>query len=106
MNCALALVFVFTVTLIGGTQAPPAQMSGETQSAVVVHVVLQAFVPQMYGLHIEVAGLTQALLVLHVEAGSSVLVVQVAPAHCVPDGYFWQAPLPLQRPLVPQVDEP
>jgi hypothetical protein len=24
----------------------------------------------------------------------------------VPDGYFWQAPLPLQSPLVPQVDAP
>jgi hypothetical protein len=57
-------------------------------------------------LHIDVAGLMQALLVLHVEAGWSVLVVQVAAAHWVPDGYFWQAPLPLQRPFVPQVDEP
>jgi hypothetical protein len=46
MNCALALVFVFTVTLTGGTQAPPAQMSGETQSVVAVQVVLQALPPQ------------------------------------------------------------
>jgi hypothetical protein len=83
-------------------------MSGETQSAVTVQVVLQAPVPHMYGLHIVVAGVTHALLVLQVEAGVSVLPVegQLAAMHWVPDGYFWQAPLPLQRPFVPQVDAP
>ena len=50
--------------------------------------------------------MVHTLLVLHVDAGCSVLPVQVAPAHWVPDGYFWQAPLPLQRPFVPQVEAP
>jgi hypothetical protein len=47
MNVELALVFVFTVTLIGGEQVVPRQTSGARQSAVVAQVVLQAFAPQM-----------------------------------------------------------
>jgi hypothetical protein len=47
MNCAFALVFVFTVTLIGGEQVVPMQTSGVRQSAVVAQVVLHALVPQM-----------------------------------------------------------
>jgi hypothetical protein len=32
--------------------------------------------------------------------------VQVAAAHCVPEAYFWQAPAPLQKPLLPQLAAP
>ena len=46
------------------------------------------------------------MLVLQVAAPVKVLPVQLAATHCVPDGYFWQAPLPLQRPFVPQVEKP
>jgi hypothetical protein len=83
MNVELALVFVFTVMLTGGMHVPLAQMSGATQSAVTVQVVLQAPVPHMYGLHMVVAGVTHVLLVLQVEAGVSVLPVegQLAAAH-------------------------
>jgi hypothetical protein len=49
-------------------------------------------------------GAVQTLLVLQVEGAVRLLPVQEAPAHWVPDGHFWQAPLPLQRPFVPQVD--
>jgi hypothetical protein len=52
------------------------------------------------------AGATQLLLVLHVEAPVRLDPVQEAPEHWVPDAYFWQAPLPLQKPLVPQVAAP
>ena len=69
-----------------------------------VQIVLQAPVPQMYGVQLVDAGVTQALLVLHVMAPTNVLPVQVAGPHWVPEGYFWQAPLPLQRPFVPHVE--
>jgi hypothetical protein len=52
------------------------------------------------------AGATHVLLALQVDTAVALLPVQLPPAHCVPEGYFWQAPLPLQRPFVPQVDVP
>ena len=48
----------------------------------------------------------QAPLVLHVEAGVSVVPVQLAAMQVVPDAYLRQAPLPLQEPSVPQVAMP
>jgi hypothetical protein len=57
-------------------------------------------------LQLDDAGVTQALLVLQVMAPTKVLPVQDEAPHWVPDGYFWQAPLPLQRPFVPQVEAP
>ena len=32
--------------------------------------------------------------------------MQVAAAHWVPAAYFWQAPAPLQKPLLPQLAAP
>jgi hypothetical protein len=92
----------------GGTQALAEQMSGAMQSALVAQVVLQAFVPQMNGVQLVGDGVTHALLALHVDGAVaiSVVLLQVPAAHWVPDGYFWQAPLPLQRPFVPQVEAP
>ncbi len=81
-------------------------MSGETQSALDAQVVLQAFVPQMYCMQLTAAGAVHTLVVLQVEGPTALPDVQVPPAHWVPDGYFWQAPLPLQRPFVPQVEAP
>src|SRR5579871_1310835 len=97
-----------TVRVTGGTHALAAQMSGETQSALVAQVVLQALVPQMYCMQLTGAGAVHALLVLQVDGpvAISVVLLQVPPAHWVPDGYFWQAPLPLQRPFVPQLEAP
>jgi hypothetical protein len=46
------------------------------------------------------------LLALQVEPPVRLDPVQVAPAQLVPEAYFWQAPLPLQRPFVPQVAAP
>jgi hypothetical protein len=89
---------------MGGTQLPPAQMSGEVQSAFAVQLVLHAFVPQTYGLHIFVIGVMHIPAVLQVAAGVSVTTVQVEPAQVVPDGYFWQPPVPSHLPLVPQLE--
>jgi hypothetical protein len=51
-------------------QLPPAHMyAAEMQSALVLQVVLQAFVPQMKGVQELVAGVTQDPAVLQVDAG-------------------------------------
>jgi len=81
-------------------------MYGDTQSALAVQAVLHAPVPHVYGLHMLVFGVTQLPLVLQVDVGVSVEPVQAAAAQGVPDAYFWQAPLPSHRPLVPQVAVP
>ena len=91
---------------MGGTQLPPAQMSGEAQSAVAVQAVLHAPVPHMYGLHILFAGVTQVPVVLQVADGVSVEPVQEAAAQVVPEAYFWHPPVPSHMPLVPQVAAP
>ena len=95
-----------TVTVTGGTQPPPAQMYGETQSALAVQPVLHAPVPQMYGLHLLVAGVTHMPPLLQVAVGVSVEPVQLAPTQVVPDAYFWHAPLPSHLPFVPHVAAP
>jgi hypothetical protein len=87
-------------------QTPTVQTFGETQSAVLAQVVLQAPVPQTYGAHELVAGVAQVPLPSHAAAGVRIEPLQAAPAQGVPDAYFWQAPLPLQNPLVPQVVAP
>ena len=43
---------------------------------------------------------------LQVAAGVSVVPVQVAATHVVPDAYLRHAPLPLHEPSVPQVAAP
>jgi hypothetical protein len=77
-----------TVTVTGDTQLPPAQMSGMRQSALAVQLVLHAPVPQMYGLHGVMAGVTHMPLLLQVAAGVRVEPVQAAPTQVVPDAYF------------------
>ena len=52
------------------------------------------------------AGVTHALLVLHVAAGVSVVPVQTAATQVVPEAYLRQTPLPLHEPSVPQVAMP
>jgi len=51
-------------------------------------------------------GGVQVPVPLQTEAGAWVDPVQVAGAHCVPAAYFWQAPAPLQNPLLPQLVAP
>src|SRR5450432_3193175 len=46
------------------------------------------------------------LLALQVDPPVRLDPVQVAAAQLVPEAYFWHAPLPLQRPFVPQVAAP
>jgi hypothetical protein len=86
-------------------QVPAVQVLGVTQSALVAQVVLQALVPQTYGAH-ELEVFAQVPLPSHDAAGVKVEPVQAAVAQPVPAAYFWQAPLPLQRPFKPQVVAP
>ena len=85
-------------------QEPLAHTEGETQSASDLHVALQAESPHWKGAHEVAAGVTQAPAPSHAEAPVYVvpLAGQVAPAHGVPCGYFWQAPAS-HMPLVPQL---
>ena len=76
------------------------------QSALVAQVTLQALVPQMNGVHELVAGVTQVPVPLQFDAGWRVEVAQVCAMHCVPLAYFWQAPLPSQKPSLPQLAAP
>jgi hypothetical protein len=72
----------------------------------IVQLVLHAPVPHAYGAHGDVAGVVHTPLVLQVDAGVSVVPVQLAAMQVVPDAYLRQAPLPLQEPSVPQVAMP
>jgi hypothetical protein len=80
---------------------------GETQSAVVVQVVLHwPFVPQLR-LPPQVVGVTAAPQTprpLHRRGGVKLAVVQAEGAHCVPLTNLRHAPAPSQVPSVPQVD--
>jgi hypothetical protein len=79
---------------------------GDTQSAVVAQVVLQAPAPQTYGEQELAAGITQVPVPLQLAAGVSDEPVQVAPAQAVPAAYFWQPPVPSQKPFCPQLVAP
>ncbi|HEY2595773.1 MAG TPA: hypothetical protein VGK33_17920, partial [Chloroflexota bacterium] len=81
------------------------QTLGVTQSALDAQVVLQALLPQRYGAH-ELEVFVQVPLPSHDAAGVKIDPVQAAAAQPVPAAYFWQAPLPLQSPLRPQVVAP
>ena len=62
-----------------------------------------AAVLHAYATHDWVAGVTQALLALHVEVGVSVDPVQLEARQVVPAAYLRQAPPPLHVPSLPQV---
>jgi hypothetical protein len=85
-------------------QEPPMQEAGAEQSALVVHVALQAPVPQMYGKQEVAPGVTQvpAPSQLDIPVNRVVPVGQDAARQVVPAAYRWQAP-PWQRPLRPHV---
>jgi hypothetical protein len=87
-------------------QLPALHTFGLLQSALVVQVVLHAPVPQTNGSQLEVVAAWQVPVPLQVRADVSVTPVQLAAAHCVPDAYRRQAPLPLQKPSVPQAAAP
>jgi hypothetical protein len=71
-----------------------------------VQLVLHAPVPHAYAPHDWLAGVTHALLELHVEVGVSVDPVQLAAMQVVPAAYFRHMPPPSQVPSVPQVEAP
>ena len=89
---------------MAGVHLPPVQTKfALMQSALLVQPVLQAPVPQLYGVQEVVPGLLQVPVPLHVDAGVSVEPVQVAAAHCVPEANSRQAPFPSQAPSRPQL---
>jgi hypothetical protein len=65
---------------------------------------LHAPVVQLYGEHEELVGVPHVPVPLQVAAEVSVEPVQVGARHWVPDAYFWQPPVPSQKPVWPQVD--
>jgi hypothetical protein len=87
-------------------QVPPLQVNGDTQSALVVQVVLHAPVPQANGSHAELVAVWQVPVPLQVRVGVKVDPVQAAATQVVPAAYRRQAPEPLQNPSVPQAAAP
>jgi hypothetical protein len=86
-------------------QLPLTQLFGDTQSAVVPQVILQAFVvaSHTYGSHSVLVTDLHTPAPSHVRCGVCVDPTQVGAAHWVVLGQKRQAPLPLQVPSVPQV---
>lgn len=82
------------------------QTLGDTQSAVVPQLVLQAPAPQTYGEQELAPGITQVPVPLQLAAAVSDEPVQLAAAQAVPAAYFWQPPVPSQKPFCPQVAGP
>jgi hypothetical protein len=80
----------------------PWQVNGATQSASAVQAVLQAPVPQTYGEQLDAVGAAQAPLPLQWEIGVKVEPVQAAVPHETVVPACWQAPRPLQDPVLPQ----
>ncbi len=92
-------------------QVPDAEQAlGAAQSALVAQLVRQApaapLAPHRYGAHEIAPGAEHAPFPSQAPAGVSVDPEQLAAAQAVPAAYFWQAPLPLQAPLVPQLAAP
>jgi hypothetical protein len=85
-------------------QEPSLHTEGATQSASDVQVALHAAAPHWNGAQEIAAGVTHAPAPSHAEAPVYVVLLagQVAPAHGVPWGYFWQAPAS-HMPFVPQL---
>jgi hypothetical protein len=86
---------------------PLLHTDGETQSASAEQVALQTASPHLKGAQEIAAGVTHAPAPSQVDPAVYVVPVagQVAPAHGVPCGYFWQDPAS-HMPLVPQVALP
>lgn len=89
-------------------QVPPLQTLGAVQSALVVQLVLQTLfvVSQAKAWHEEAVGGVQVPVPLQSAGGENIEPVQLPGAHCVPAAYFWHAPAPSQKPLLPQVGAP
>jgi hypothetical protein len=73
------------------------------QSASELQLNLQALVPQTYGAQLCVVAVVQLPLPEQKVAGVKVVPLQEALPHCTLDEACWQAPLPLQAPVLPQV---
>jgi|SRR6266540_3279937 len=72
------------------------------QSALFWQLVLQAFVPQLYGTQLDVAGAAQLPLPLHCETCDSVDPVHVVVPQATELAACVQAPAPLHVPVFPQ----
>jgi len=90
-------------------QLVPTQLLGETQSAVLPQVILQAGAvggaagSHTYGSQSEVVTVLQTPVPSHRRGGVSVEPTQLGVAHCVVLAQNRQAPAPLHMPSVPQV---
>ncbi len=85
------------------TQLPPWQVSGATQSPFTVQLVLHAPLAQAYGGHIfaTVVDVVHIPLPLQVEGVNRFVPLHVCPEHAKPAICCWQAPAPLQSPVLP-----
>jgi hypothetical protein len=80
----------------------PWQVNGARQSASAVQAVLQAPVPQTYGVQLDAVGAAHAPLPLQLEIGVKVEPVQATVPHETVVPACWQAPRPLHDPVLPQ----
>jgi hypothetical protein len=81
----------------------PMQVNPVAQSAVVVQLVRQAVVPQMYGLQFCSVGMPQVPAAVHRAATIAVPFMQLSEPHTVFAGYRRQAPMPSHMPSRPHV---
>src|SRR6185503_14006772 len=89
-------------------QLPVVHTFGDAQSPLTVQVVLhtRAVVSHPKGSHSELVTVRHTPAPSQVRAGVSVDPVQLPCTQTVPLAYCWHAPIPLQRPFVPQVSAP
>jgi hypothetical protein len=85
------------------TQLPPWQVSGATQSPFTVQLVLHAPAAQAYGgqAFATVVDVVHVPLPLQVEGVNRFVPLHVCPEHAKPAICCWQAPAPLQSPVLP-----
>jgi hypothetical protein len=76
------------------------------QSVSEPQVVLQLAVPQRYGAQLEAETVEQAPLPVQNAVGVKLVPVQLAAAQLTLVEACWQAPAPLQEPVLPQVPLP
>jgi hypothetical protein len=96
---------LFTGVMAIVEQVPAAeQLKPVAQSAFVVQLVRQAPEEQANGKQLDVAPATQVPPPLQVLAWVTLDPLQEAGLHTVPDVYKRHAPMPLQKPSVPQVE--
>jgi hypothetical protein len=93
-----------------GPQDPALQTLGARQSPSLAQTATQPWVAalQAKGVQVWVVAGLQVPAPSQVRASAAIIgsAVQAGGAHCVPAAKSWQAPAPLQKPVVPQVEAP